>query len=489
MRKRLTNPIKIIASIILLVIINECSSTDKKFMPLTSSSSKAIQIALEAQALNVDGFTPKAVELYKQALELDPNFVAVNLWYGQNAGLSNDQRHEYFMKAEKNKNKVTAAEQHMIKSYLANEKDDVEAVTNELKEIIKLYPKDKYVLRLLAVRYYAYGQFDNALEYAKKSCQADTSFAAASYYQGYILATMGKTEEAEKWYKKSISMNPGVPMYYFNYGQLLRNVGRIDEAIEMYNKIPGADTDYSVNLFLGHCYTAKGEYVKARESYQKSFDLSVNDVQKNAQLLNIAYSYLYEEKLDEACSSIDKCIEFEKKSSEMKIQIIENNFNKSYCYYFYNDMTNADKFLKEGLALINTLKLSETDLNNYTKYGIFHKGWLLAVSGKSAEAEKCMEDFRDSMKDEAELNAMKATWDALRGIVAFSRKNWTDAEIFLESSKTPFSNYYLGLIYQNKGEKEKAKEVFIKIVNNNLIGLQMAIVKPFAKKKLIELSK
>jgi|WetSurMetagenome_2_1015567.scaffolds.fasta_scaffold92708_2 hypothetical protein len=93
------------------------------------------------------------------------------------------------------------------------------------------------------------------------------------------------------------------------------------------------------------------------------------------------------------------------------------------------------------------------------------------------------------MKDEAELNAIKGTWDALRGIVAFSRKNWTDAEIFLESSKTPFSNYYLGLIYQNKGEKEKAKEAFIKIVKNNLIGMQMAIVKPLAKNKLIELNK
>jgi tetratricopeptide (TPR) repeat protein len=489
MKRRLKNPIRIIASIILLVMINGCTSTDKKCMPLTSLSKKAVQIALEAQALNVDGFTPQAVVLYKQALELDSNFVAANLWYGQNAGLSNAKRHEYFMKAERNKNKVTTAEQHMIKSYLANEKDDGETVINELKEIIKLYPEDKYMLRLLAVRYYAYGQFQNALEYAKKSCQADTSFATAVYYQGYVLAAMGKTDEAEKWYKKAISMNPAVPMYYFNYGQLLRSVGRIDEAIEMYNKIPGADTEYSVNFFLGHCYTNKGDFAKAREFYQKSFDLSDNDVQKNAQLLNIAYSYLYEEKLIEACSSIDKCIEFEKKSGEMNLQIIENTFNKAYCYYFYNEMTNADKFLKEGLALINTLKLSETDRNNYTKYGIFHKGWFLAGRGKSAEAEKCMEDFRDSMKDEAELNAMKGTWDALRGIVAFSRKNWTDAEIFLESSKTPFSNYYLGLIYQNKVEKEKAKEVFIKIANNNMIGLQMAIVKPFAMKKLLELKK
>jgi tetratricopeptide (TPR) repeat protein len=489
MKKRLTNIITITAAVVLLVIINGCSTADKKCMPLTTSSGKAKQIALEAQALNVDGFTPKAIELYKQALELDPNFVAVNLWYGQNAGLSNDQRHEYFMKAELNKNKVTAAEQHMIKSYLANEKNDMETVTNELKEIIKLYPEDKYILRLLAVRYYAYGQFDDALEYAKKSCHADSSFAAAIYYQGYILATMGKTEEAEKWYKKSVSMNPGVPMYYFNYGQLLRNVGRIDEAIEMYNRIPGADTDYSVNLYLGHCYTAKEEYVKARESYQKSFDLSVNDVQKNAQLLNIAYSYLYEEKLAEACSSIDKCIEFEKKSGEMNAQIIENTFNKAYCYYFYNDMANADKFIKEGIAHINTMKLSDRDLNNYTKYGIFHKGWLLAVRGKTAEADKCMQEFRDSMSDEAELNAMKGTWDALRGIVAFSKKNWNEAAIFMASPKTPFSNYYMGLIYQNEGEKEKAKEVFIKIVNNNLIGLQMAIVKPFAKKKLLELNK
>jgi len=51
------------------------------------------------------------------------------------------------------------------------------------------------------------------------------------------------------------------------------------------------------------------------------------------------------------------------------------------------------------------------------------------------------------------------------------------------------SKYYLGLIYQNEGEKINARDVFTKIANNNSIGLQIALVKPFAKNKLIELNK
>lgn len=47
--------------------------------------------------------------------------------------------------------------------------------------------------------------------------------------------------------------------------------------------------------------------------------------------------------------------------------------------------------------------------------------------------------------------------------------------------------YFAGLAYQNEGEKEK--EVFTKIANSNSIGLQISLVKPFAKNKLIELSK
>jgi hypothetical protein len=140
-------------------------------------------------------------------------------------------------------------------------------------------------------------------------------------------------------------------------------------------------------------------------------------------------------------------------------------------------------------ALINTLKLSQTDLNNYTKYGIFYEGWFQATEGKSADAQKSLEEFIKSMKDEAELNAMKAAGDDLQGIVAYSKKNWRDAVKFMAPLNMAIPNYFAGLAYQNGGEKEKAKEVFKKIANNNLIGLQIAMVKPFAKNKLIELNK
>jgi tetratricopeptide (TPR) repeat protein len=489
MKHNLKNLIRIIAAILFGAVIYGCTTTDKKCMPFTSSSPKAKKIALEALALNVDGFNTKSVELFKQALDLDSNFVVANLMYGQNAGLTADKRHEYFMKAEREINKVSEAEQHLIKSYLALEKNDRENVINELKEIIKLYPEDKYMLRLLAVRYSSVGQQENALEYARKSYQADTNFSTIVNYQGYILNAMKKYDDAEKWYKKSIAMKQSVPSYYNNYGVLLRTTGRIDEAIEMHKKALELEKSSGTYMVLGHCYTAKGDYEKAREYYSKATDLATTNAQKNSLLLFNAYTWLYEGKVAEGCSALDKCIEFEKKSGEMNTQAIDNTFNKAMSCLYYMDRINAEKYINESAELISSLKLSETELNNYKKYHLFFKGWLQAQSGNIADAQKTLDEFKKSMKDDAELKSMQAYWDSFQGIIAFNKKNWTDAIKFLSSVNVDVATYIVGEACLNAGDKEKAKEIFTKITSNNLIGFQQAIVKPLAKSKLNELSK
>jgi tetratricopeptide (TPR) repeat protein len=479
------------AVIIASMIIAGCKTTfDKKCMPLTSSSKKAADLAWEGQKILADGFTVKAIELFKQALELDSAFVAANLWYGQNAGLGNIKRHEYFRRSERNMANVPEAEQHMVKSYLALEKGDRETIVNELNEILKLYPEDKYMLRLMAVRYYSFGEYENALEYAKKSYQADTSFSTIANYQGYILAAMGKSDEAEKWYKKSIEMNPDVPLYYNNYGQLLRATGRVDEAIEMHSKAIAIGSDYSGNLFLGHCYTATDNYSLAREYYSKAYDLAVNDAQRSTQLSFIVYTYLYEGKLQEACESYDKRSEFLKKIGNMDIEIINNDINKGFCYLIYDDFANAEKCINEATGLISSLSLTEAEKEAYNRYAIFWKGWLQALTGKSADAQKSMEEFRASIKDENELNtSMKFYWTSLQGIVAFSKKKWTDAAAFLVQANGAVPYYIAGLAYLNSGDKVKAKEVFDRIAGNKLIGNQLALVKPLAKSRQDELNK
>jgi tetratricopeptide (TPR) repeat protein len=490
MNRNFKNLIRIMVPFITVtMMIMGCTATDKKCMPLTSTSKKARALAWEAQALNADGFTIKAVEMFKQALELDSNFVAANLWYGQNAGLGNIEKHKYFTRAERNMGNVPEAEQHMIKTYLALEKNDRETVINEIKAIIALYPEDKYMLRLLAVRYYGFGQYENALEYIRKSCEADTTFSTAVYYQGYVLYAMGKIDEAEKMYKKSIEMNPGVPLYYNNYGQLLRSSGRIDEAMKMHNKAIEIEPSFLAYLYLGHCYSIKGDYSLARENYSKAFDISTSNAQKNTVSWSMASTYLFESNLAEACAILDKHADFNRKLGNMDIEVINSIVNKGFCYLHYNDLSNAEKYINEATGLIPTLNLTETERKNYEKYAIFWKGWFQAVSGKPVDAQKSLDEFKSSMKDEAELDAMKFYWNSFQGIVAFSKKKWSDAASLLNSPNVGIIYYYDGLAYQNAGDKEKAKEVFSKIVNNNLIGLQQALVKPFAIIRLSELAK
>ena len=48
-------------------------------------------------------------------------------------------------------------------------------------------------------------------------------------------------------------------------------------------------------------------------------------------------------------------------------------------------------------------------------------------------------------------------------------------------------NYYAGLAYEKLGNKEKAKETYMKIVDERLTSFDLAATKPFAKKRLAQL--
>lgn len=477
-----------IATITVAMMIFGCTSGDKMYMPVTTSSKKAGALINEGRILFVNGYNAKATLLFEKAMELDKNCPVLNLWYANSSGLGNIKRAEFLAIAGDNISSATEAEQHYIKAYLANEKGNREEAINEMKAAIALHPGDKYLYRSLASFYDNYGQFENALEYAKKSYEADTTFANAIFQQGYILGRMGKTDEAEKMYKKAIVVNPDIPYFYNNYAVMLRGAGKIDDAIAMHKLAIEKGSDYSAYLYLGHCYTIKGEFPSARENYSKAYENSTNDPQKNNDLYFIACTYLYESDVPGACAILDKVAAYDRKVGNMDVEIINSVVNKGFVYLLYNDLTNAEKYINEGIALIPTLTLTENDNANLKKNAILWQGWLQAFSGKPDEAEKSLELFKNTLKDEAEVASMKSYLKTLEGIVAFSRKNWADAASLLTEANATVPSYLAGLAYLNAGNKEKARQVFTSIVANNLVGFQLALTKPFAKEKLAEMS-
>lgn len=456
-----------------------------RLMPVTTKSDKARTLFKEAWVMSIEtGDMQKVTDLLKQAIELDKEFPIANLWYGY-MGFGSVERNKYIQVAANQLDKVSEAEKHFIQAVLHYENGKRDECFDELKKAISLAPDDNLLTLNLASMYTTYAKYEEALEYAKRSCELNPDFAGALNYQGYVLWNLKKYDEAEKLYLKSLEMSPDNTQFLNRYGQLLRAVGRVDEAIKMHKKALTIREDYLSALFLGHSYAALENYPAAREAYMKAMDASVINNQKNFCLYSVATTWLYEGNLKEALAAFDRQSEFNKKLGGRDEQLINTTVLKAYSCLLYEDYATYGKMLKEYRNYLTSLNLSESDRTYFSQYSNLVDGYLYAYSGKTDFAEKYLSLYEQSLTD-AEKDTYKSDLFEMKGLIDYHKGNYREAIANLEQAGN-MALYYAGLAYEKLGNIEKAKETYAKIADNKLTSFDLAVTKPFARKRLAAL--
>ena len=164
---------------------------DKPIEEATTSSLEALKAYALALKKRNQGDEVSGIALLKQAIELDPNFAmayartATSYWNLRDQALAEP----YAKKAYERIDRVSEREGYYI---VATYQQIVSRDTNKQSQTYQLwiqnYPRDDVALNNLAVLYLSLGQFENYLEYAKKSRDADSSTV-----YGWMHTIMGYT--------------------------------------------------------------------------------------------------------------------------------------------------------------------------------------------------------------------------------------------------------------------------------------------------------
>jgi len=485
MKKGIKKQILFATALLIAAFVIAGFTVDEKVMPITTKSDKARTLFMEARNLIFEtGDMKKVTELLKQALELDSNFPLANLYYAY-MGLGSIDHGKYVNAAYDQRNSVSESEKHFIQAYSAALKGNRDEAIDELKTAVSLAPGDKFLVMHLANMYVTHGKYEEALEYARQSCEMDPNSSGAVNYQGYILWRLDRPDEAEKLYVRSLEMNPGNTDFLNNYGQLLRSKGRIEDAISMHKKALAISEDYLSYLFLGHCYVADNNYTAARENYLKAKDVSVNNGQKNFCLFSVGTTCLYDGNLPEALAAFDKRIEFNRQLGGMDEYIIGTTLLKAYSCLLYEDFESYAKFSEEIKGYLTSLELTEADSILFSKQAILVDGFLYGYSGQTELAEKYLDKYEKSLT-ETEKDTYKQDLFELKGLIDYHKGNYKEAIDNFDKG-TAMALYYAGLSYEKLGNIEKAKEIYQKISDNNLTSFDLAATKPFARKRLAQL--
>jgi len=210
----------------------------------------------------------KAIENYKKALEINPNFPQI---YYNLANVYNELKHfdfaiENYRKAYQLDPSMYLAVNNMGVTFAM--KEDYASAIECFKRAAEIKPDIFDPLNSLGITYHKQRQYDLAIETYKRALLLQPSSAELHKNIGisYIELDCNKAIE---YLKKAVELNPNSKEAYNNLGIAFFNNRDFEQAIQNYHKALSFDSNYSEALYnLSAVHLIKGEYEKGFDLYE-----------------------------------------------------------------------------------------------------------------------------------------------------------------------------------------------------------------------------
>jgi len=186
--------------------------------------------------LAADGRTEEAIEQYRQALRLKPDY----------------------------------AEPLSNLGFTLAELGRTDEAIEQCKQTLRLKPDFAEVHNILAVFLAGSGKTAEATAHYQEALRLKPDFPAAHNNLGLILAGSGRTAEATAHYREALRLRPDFADAHSNLGLALAAVGRWTEAIEHYHRALDLKPDYvEARNNLGIALASLGKFPEAIEHYRQ----------------------------------------------------------------------------------------------------------------------------------------------------------------------------------------------------------------------------
>jgi tetratricopeptide (TPR) repeat protein len=206
-------------------------------------------------AYKSQGNIVKAIENYKIALKINPNF---------------DYAHNNLGVALESQGHFDKAIEHYERA-------------------IKINPNYSWPYYNLGHIYQLQNQMEKAIEYYQIAIREDPIFSNAYYNLGQIYQSQGRMENAIKHYKTAIEFNPFYYDAYNNLGIVYKYQGFIDKAIEQYRLALKVKPDFkNAHMNIGFAYFKKGNIENAIYHLENAIKLDPNNSKAH---LNLGIAY------------------------------------------------------------------------------------------------------------------------------------------------------------------------------------------------------
>jgi tetratricopeptide (TPR) repeat protein len=182
-----------------------------------------------------EGSRDKAIEHYKMAIDLSPNYADAYISLGV-AYISEGRKKEaleFFQTAIEIKPDYAEAHYNLGKVYQLE--GLLDNAVRHYKIAIELKPQYPDAHSNLGVAYESQGLIDKAIEHYRIATEVDHDYAAAYYNLGHAYQTQGFIDKAIKNYQIAIQLNPNYSEAHINLGIAYKSQGLIERANKHFN--------------------------------------------------------------------------------------------------------------------------------------------------------------------------------------------------------------------------------------------------------------
>jgi len=509
----------------LFIILGLGSCGSKKevnLIPLTSTSKEAIEnyrkAVFSANQLEYN----EENEYFKKALDLDSNFAMAKIMWNNRSKPGDNRRR--LIEAYNNRSGLSEIESSIIAAQYENSiNNDYKKRIQIIDSLITKYP-EYYELYIISADIKerandaegALKRYQEALVVNPDCYEAALGIPDLHVYIGNTkrlrninLLPVKKRNESEalKYFELANKIRPNAPSTARMLGNFYRRKNDLDKALSEYQKAVKLNTDslssslaFTYNA-IGHVYLLKGDYLKARESYEKFIHIgALEDTSRIFSPNAIPVSYLYEKKYEEAIQESMKGInEIEKeKESINKYSSLFQMQNIIYVAYSHSlkeeealaslEKLNSYRRKNKEIDLANLVdqkqleNIENTDKINSLNLNINHN----ILFAHYEEAEEKLIELEKISKEMQKMNPL-----SMNGFYKFSahlnlmKGNINEAIDFFNKysglDQDKYYYYFYALALKAKGNKVESDKIFTQIADESFVNWQNAIVRDLAK--------
>lgn len=238
-------------------------------------------------ALTSKGLYKEATEHLQIAIDINPNFAAAynNLGVAYRSRGLFEESIEHFKTALRLKPAYPEVLTNLAVSYIKQSR--MQEALHSLEEAIRLDAKQADAYSNLSTVYRKLGRYDEAIEVAEEALRIRPDFAAPHNNLGLAYVEMRQVNKAMEAFKKAITIDDTYAEAYSNLGALYLSLGRYGEAIEELRTSVNIDpTHINARFNLGIAYLLTGSQEEAMDEYRALRKLSPKQADTLLSLLN-----------------------------------------------------------------------------------------------------------------------------------------------------------------------------------------------------------